>query len=104
MALWFSKPRKVRSSWGGGQDGGGQGCGLRVDVTVGRSFRQEACWGTLGAGPGLEGLPRAGDSLLVRVPQRNSTKPLETVRCVFLSCGKRMRTMPFWEHQKEQGQ
>lgn len=21
MALWFSKPRKVRSSWGGGQDG-----------------------------------------------------------------------------------
>ena len=40
-----------------------------------RCFRQEACWGTLGAGPCLEGLPRAGDSLLVRVPQRNSTEP-----------------------------
>ena len=46
----------------------------------------------------------ATDDCALVVPQRHSTKPLETVRCVFLSCGKRMRTMPFREHQKEQGQ
>lgn len=29
--------------------GWNQGCGLSVGVTVGSCFRQEACWGTLGA-------------------------------------------------------